>query len=188
MRTEEEHVLLKLLMSDDERAYTSLYRLFYIPMLLLSRKYVNDEEAAKDLVQEVFISLLGRGKEFHAMAALKEYLYISVRNGCFNYLRHEKVKNRFELHARREEHDEELFWERVMEEDIHARLMAAVDRLPARYRDVIGYTLDGYKISEIARKMNISLDTAKEYKKEGKKRLVTNLRSLSFLVPWILSL
>ena len=39
-------------------------------------------------------------------------------------------------------------------------------------------SLDGYKISEVAEKMGISLETAKEYKKEGKKRLSVRLRSL----------
>ena len=46
------------------------------------------------------------------------------------------------------------------------------------YINVMMLSLDGYKISEVAEKMGISLETAKEYKKEGKKRLSVRLRSL----------
>ena len=47
-----------------------------------------------------------------------------------------------------------------------------------RKDSVMMLSLDGYKISEVAEKMGISLETAKEYKKEGKKRLSVRLRSL----------
>ncbi|MDR2131193.1 MAG: sigma-70 family RNA polymerase sigma factor [Odoribacteraceae bacterium] len=183
-----EHILLEQLSRDDDRAYTVLYKLFYVPLLLFSRKYVHDEEAVKDLVQEVFVSMLGRKKDFENMIALKEYLYSSARNGCINYLRHEKVKGRFESYLLREGDEMDLFWDRVMEEDIYARLLWAVDHLPRQYRNVIRYTLEGDKISEIARKMDIALDTAKEYKKEGKRRLLFHLRSLCLLVPSLFSL
>ena len=176
MMSENQDILLKQLEKDDERAYARLYALFFVPLLLFSRKYVNDEEVAKDVVQEVFISMLGRKKEFYNMTALREYLYNSARNACLNHLRHEKVKGRFEHRAAREGEEEERFQERVLEEEVYARLAAAIERLPGQYRAVIRYTLEGYKISEIARKMNISLDTAKEYKKAGKKRLIIALR------------
>ena len=39
-------------------------------------------------------------------------------------------------------------------------------------------SLDGLKNSGSAEKMGFSLETAKEYKKEGKKRLSVRLRSL----------
>lgn len=188
MQSEEHAILLQQLRRDDDVAYVALYRLFYLPLVLFSRKYVNQVEIAKDLVQEVFISMLGRKKEFENMIALKEYLYNSARNACLNYLRHEKVKNRFELRFLSEENDMDLFWERVIEEDIHAHLVLAIEQLPGQYRRVMRYTLEGNKISEIARKMNLALDTAKEYKKEGKKRLVIQLRSLRYLLPVILSL
>ena len=40
------------------------------------------------------------------------------------------------------------------------------------------YVVDvkGYKISEVAELMGISLETAKEYKKDGKKRLYNKLK------------
>jgi RNA polymerase sigma-70 factor (ECF subfamily) len=181
-------ILLKQLERDEDRAYATLYTLFYVPLMLFSHKYVNDEEIAKDLVQDVFISMLGRKKNFSDMIALKGYLYHSARNACLNHLRHERIKGRFENRALREKEHVEAFQEYLIEEEVHARLASAIDRLPGQYRAVMRYTLEGRKISEIAREMNITLDTAKEYKKEGKKRLVIDLRAFRDLVSFILFL
>jgi len=95
-----------------------------------------------------------------------------------NYIQHEQVKGRYEAFVLREFDDVDLFWDRVLEEDIYARVLEVVQELPRQYRNVMMLSLDGYKISEVAEKMGISLETAKEYKKEGKKRLSVRLRSL----------
>ena len=97
-----------------------------------------------------------------------------------NYIQHEQVKGRYEAFVLREFDDVDLFWDRVLEEDIYARVLEVVQELPRQYRNVMMLSLDGYKISEVAEKMGISLETAKEYKKEGKKRLSVRLRSLGF--------
>jgi RNA polymerase sigma factor, sigma-70 family len=130
------------------------------------------------VVQEFFISMLGQKKNFENVTALKVYLYHSVKNRCMNYIQHEQVKGRYEAFVLREFDDVDLFWDRVLEEDIYARVLEVVQELPRQYRNVMMLSLDGYKISEVAEKMGISLETAKEYKKEGKKRLSIRLRSL----------
>ena len=165
----EQEILLEHLAKDDDMAYTLLYKQFYVPMVLFASQYINNEEASKDVVQEFFISMLGQKKDFENVTALKVYLYHSVKNRCMNYIQHEQVKGRYEAFVLREFDDVDLFWDRVLE---------VVQELPRQYRNVMMLSLDGYKISEVAEKMGISLETAKEYKKEGKKRLSVRLRSL----------
>ena len=174
----ERAILLEHVAKDDVMAYTLLYKQFYVPMVLFASQYINNEEASKDVVQEFFISMLGQKKDFENVTALKVYLYHSVKNRCMNYIQHEQVKGRYEAFVLREFDDVDLFWDRVLEEDIYARVLEVVQELPRQYRNVMMLSLDGYKISEVAEKMGISLETAKEYKKEGKKRLSVRLRSL----------
>jgi RNA polymerase sigma factor, sigma-70 family len=174
----EQKILLEHLAKEDDMAYTILYEQFYVPMVLFAGKYIRDEEAAKDVVQEFFISMLGQKKRFENMIALKVYLYNSVKNRCFNYLRHERVREEYEAMVIREFDDVDLFWDRVMEEDVYVRVMHVVEELPQQYRNVMMLSLEGYKISEVAERMGIALDTAKEYKKEGKKRLGARLQAL----------
>lgn len=174
----EQRILLEHLPKDDNLAYTLLYKHFYTPMVLFASKYINDAEASEDLVQDFFISMLGQKKEFENITALKVYLYSSVKNRCLNYIRHEQIKGRYEALILKECDDVDVFWDRVLEEDVYARVMEVVQELPRQYRNVMIFSLEGYKISEVAEKMGISLDTAKEYKKEGKKRLGVRLQAL----------
>ena len=48
------------------------------------------------------------------------------------------------------------------------------------------HSLEGMKLSEIADKMQISLETVKEYRSNGKKKLLTLLKNkeLVLLVSW----
>ena len=71
---------------------------------------------------------------------------------------------------------QEVFLERMMEEDVFARILTTVKQLPPQCGKVMLLTLKGYKISEVAEFMGISLETAKEYKKDGKKRLYNKLK------------
>ena len=49
---------------------------------------------ANDIVQEIFISLYEKSEILNYDLSLKSYLFNSVRNRCFNYLRDRKVEDR----------------------------------------------------------------------------------------------
>lgn len=166
----------------EENAYGLLYRHFYTPLVLFVGKYVGNEDVAKDIVQELFISMLDMEVKFDSRVALKVYLYTAAKNKALNYLRHLKVRGQYEVMALEEGEKYEVFLERMMEEDVFARIMLVVDQLPPQCRKVMTLTLKGYKISEIAEMMEISLDTAKEYKKDGKKRLCGKLRGAAYSI------
>ena len=174
-------LLAKRIFQGDEEAFKILYEEFFHTLLAIACKYV-ESEVAKDIVQEVFISMLDLEMKFDTRVALKVYLYTSVKNKALNYLRHLKVRGQYESMALKEGEKYEVFLERMMEEDVFARIMMVVEQLPPQYRKVMTLTLKGYKISEIAEMMGISLDTAKEYKKDGKKRLCTKLNGAVYSI------
>lgn len=182
MKKNQRDLLLESLKRREETAYKLLYRHFYTPLVLFVGKYVCDEDVAKDIVQELFISLLDMEVKFANRVALKVYLYTAAKNKALNYLRHLKVRGQYEVMALEEGEKYEVFLERMMEEDVFARIMLEVEQLPPQYRKVMTLTLKGYKISEIAEMMGISLDTAKVYKKDGKKRLYAKLNSAVYSI------
>ena len=169
-------LLLEYLRQQKEKAYELLYHDYYVPLVLFAGKYVGNEEVAKDIVQEFFISLLDKEMVFNNRIALKVYLYTGVRNKSLNYLRHLKIRRQYEMKMLEEGEKQEVFIERMMEEDVFARILTTVKQLPPQCGKVMLLTLKGYKISEVAEFMGISLETAKEYKKDGKKRLYNKLK------------
>ena len=161
-------LLLDYLHQGKEKAYELLYHYYYVPLVLFAGKYVGNEEVAKDIVQEFFISLLDKEMAFDNRIALKVYLYTGVRNKSLNYLRHLKIRRQYEMKMLEEGENQEVFLERMMEEDVFARILTNLEQLQPQCGKVMSLTLKGYKISEVAELMGISLETAKEYKKDCK--------------------
>ncbi len=177
---DQEIPFLKSLQHKEEKAYRFLYLNYYVPLVLFARKYVTDEEIAKDLVQDFFISMLQQEVTFKNLVALKVYLYNGVKNKALNHLRHQEIQAQYETRTLESGDESEEFWDRVIEEDLYARLLTSIEKLPTQYRRVMQLTLQGFKIAEIDEIMGISVETAKEYKKTGKKRLSEKLRGNSF--------
>ena len=57
---------------------------------MIARRIVEDEDVAKDLVQEIFIRLWEKRKTYDFQEMTDIFLYVSVRNKCFDYLRSRK--------------------------------------------------------------------------------------------------
>lgn len=173
----ESETWLDLLARKDNRAFQYLYRCYYVALKDLAFYYVKDNEAAEDLVQDVFIALLESDYKFSEEHEVKLFLYSSLKNKCISFFRKQKVREEYHQQVLATQSESEHFWEKVLEEDVYAQLMAAIETLPSRCRLVMQMSLDGVKIADIAAKMNISVDTVKEYKANGKKKLASKLRS-----------
>lgn len=127
-------LLLDYLHQGKEKAYELLYHYYYVPLVLFAGKYVGNEEVAKDIVQEFFISLLDKEMVFDNRIALKVYLYTGVRNKSLNYLRHLKIRRQYEMKMLEEGENQEVFLERMMEEDVFARILTTIEQLPPAMR------------------------------------------------------
>lgn len=80
------------LISDEERSYlSSIYRKHYDGIFLYAGRLTHQQEAAKDIAQDVFVKLLTSNKAFDDEEGIKAFLYAAVRNACIDFIRHEKV-------------------------------------------------------------------------------------------------
>ena len=182
----DQDVLLDLLARKDNRAYQYLYQCYYVALKALANYYVKDNDVAEDLVQDVFISLLESTHRFISGDEVKYFLYSALKNRCVSYFRKQQVRDRYQRELLGTASEMGSFWEKVLEEDVYANLMAAIEQLPPQCRLVMQLTLEGLKISEIASRLRISEDTVKEHKKNGKQklaRMVENPFLISLIFP-----
>ena len=149
--------------------------------------YVKDNDVAEDLVQDVFISLLESDYKFKTENDIKYFLYGSLKNKCISHSRKQKVRDKYYQDVVSSLNEEEHFWDKVLEEDVYARLMAAIETLPPQCKLVMIMTLDGLKASEIAERLHISVDTVKDHKSNGKKKLTAQLKDTELLGSAIFS-
>ena len=97
----------------DEKIVRELFEQHYTPLVLFAKGYIPDLDTDKDVVQEVFLSLIESQETFNDVDNLKAYLYGTVRHKCLKYLRHEEVKRRYQKYMQSEAPDETRTYEGI---------------------------------------------------------------------------
>ena len=71
-----------------------LFKTHYAAMFRLAMSLLYDEDEARDVVSDVFASLLGGGLAIRSDNA-QGFLLTCVRNSCINVIRHKQMRERF---------------------------------------------------------------------------------------------
>lgn len=162
----------------DPQAFTYFFDLHWDELYRRAFQHVQDEELAKDVVQEVFIHLWERKHLIRTdYASLKPYLWKAVKNKILNYYAAEKVRKQvWEQVAQRMDLfiDEGQYSPRDYE-----RLEQLVDKsvaaLPPLMKAVYLMRNENHSITHIAQVLNIAEQTVKNYLTEARRRLKQDL-------------
>ncbi len=84
--------ILKLLALNDERAISILYQQHASTLFKTSNLILDNEDAAHELVQELFITIWEKRGRLNIKPPIKSYLLRAVTNKSRNYLRNRKTK------------------------------------------------------------------------------------------------
>ena len=157
----DDHTLIQGLISGRESSYNALFNEYYLVLTAYARTYVADTDLAREIVQDMFVRLYESRHLLKNVAALKSYLYRSVRNSCLNHLKSNKIhhrhKEKIRLAQSGEEHDITI---EIQESELEHRIFQIVSGLPEKCRQVFRMSrVDGLKNDEIAVKCNISKRT-----------------------------
>lgn len=85
--------LTALIKSGDHAAFAELYNRYAVPMYYKVNQMLRDEEASKDLIQELFISLWSKTELLQADNNISGYLYTSARHRVLKHIQKNKLKN-----------------------------------------------------------------------------------------------
>jgi RNA polymerase sigma-70 factor (ECF subfamily) len=160
---------------------------YFTPLALFSKTYTNDIEISKDIVQDIFCTLLENQTLFSSINNFKAYLYNAVKNKSLNYLRHDQVKTNFiKYKAEKNNEKDDSFWSKVIEEEVYSQLMKAINKLPSQCKKVYLLLLEGKGNEEIANILDLNIETVKSHKKNGKRILASRLKGLMTVLELIM--
>ena len=154
--------------------FERLFSDYYGILVCYAQKYTKREDIAEDIVQDVFASLWEENRIFPSQANFRSFLYISIRNAAFDYLRHQNVESSYieeALTANRFLSDDSF-----QKEEVFRLLFKQIDLLPERCREIFLLHLEGYDNDAIAKKLSLSIETVKTQKKRAMKTLRNNLK------------
>jgi len=149
----------------------SLFKTHYKQMYHLALTLLFDEAESKDVVSDVFVSLLG-GSTVMRTDKAKAFLMMSVRHRCMNVLQHKQVKERF---ARLLAEDEDtLVRDNTVEEQMQMEeLMRYVrDNLSPMEQNVFRLRyLREMTCQEVAEALNVSRQTVHTHLKQSVEKI-----------------
>lgn len=82
--------LIDLLAADNEQAFTEIYNRYWQTLLTTAYNIIQDEQAAQDAVQNVFVSLWKRRKDV-VIHSLKAYLQQAIRYAVLKHFREQRA-------------------------------------------------------------------------------------------------
>ncbi|MFH6770067.1 RNA polymerase sigma-70 factor [Gaetbulibacter aquiaggeris] len=175
---------------DNKSSKSNLKQIFdayYEALVQYANRFLHTKAECEDLVQDVFVSLWEKENIFPDEVSLKVYLYKTVRNKCYNVIKHNKVKNKYAEITIQSIEDDNLFLKQILEEEIVRQLYHAIEVLPERKKQIIKLSLKGLKNSEIADELNIKLQTVKTLKSQSYKILREQFKDLSTIIFFLLA-
>lgn len=142
-------------------------------------RFIDDMEVVRDIVQESFIAMWDRIHTFREEAHVKAFLYATIRNKAINYLRDREIEER-NLGKLCQLQDDNVFRNMAIEEEMYNFLCRKIEMLPPMQREVLWMHVDGYSNDEIAKKLNITVNTVLTHKQRAKSELKGYLDRLDF--------
>ena len=142
---------------NDTKAQSELYQLFSSKLFSVSLKYSRNYAEAEDNLQDAFITIFDKIKQYKSKGSFEGWLKRITINTALQRYRSQKV---FDIVNEEAIADEAIA---IEEEDVSLDfLLKCIQELPDRYRLVFNlYVLDGYSHKEIADLLKITSGTSK---------------------------
>ncbi|WP_315815403.1 RNA polymerase sigma factor [Paraflavitalea speifideaquila] len=112
-------------------------------MTSLAKSIVQNEAQAEDIIMDVLCTYWEKRGDFHQVRDVKAYLYVTVRNRCYDYFRHQQVIKAAgpQLEYLFQPTDEISSFEEMQAEvtvaETIVQLYQAIEGLPEKYRRIL---------------------------------------------------
>lgn len=171
-----EKELIIRLKEGDEKAFTTLYRLYWPKVYNFARLYLSSITEAEEVVQEVFVKVWETRDLLQADDHFKGFLFIITRNLIFNQFRKSFNENAYKLTIMSAAMDHYDMESELSAADLQAFIQKMICELPPRQQEVFKLSRNEHlSYKEIATRLNISEKTVERHINEALKFLKKNI-------------
>lgn len=184
---DKEQYLLEGIKRGSDEAFRMLFDLYYDRLFCIARQYVNDDFIADTVVGDLFFHIWEIHRTLNIQTSLNAYLIRSVRNHAINYLQKNYIGRETDLDG-----ISSLFIQSdeyplgiLLEKELIEVVRHEINKLPPETRQVLILSrMEELKHTEVAEKLQISVNTVKYHIKQALAILRENLKGY-FTVLWV---
>jgi RNA polymerase sigma-70 factor (ECF subfamily) len=156
----------------DKKAVDAFFDAYWGRIYGFAYQLSKDEAEAEDIAIKGFTVLFTSERVFSTLDQVRAFLYVTVRNASFNYLKsRERLTQRQQRYVALVEEDKDLE-NAQLEGEVMEALYAAVNQLPEDWAVVLRLLyFEGLKYQEVADSLGLSMDAVKARRRAGVNRL-----------------
>ena len=153
---------------NDRKCQEKLYKAFFVSMMRMCMRYVNDRNKAAEIVNDGFLKVFKKIDQFENRGSFEGWVRRIVFHSISDNLKKDANYLKFMVFEDHDVRASSNVLGKLYEEDI----LKLVDELPPASGEVfILFAIQGYSHKEIAEQKNISVGTSKWHLSEARKRL-----------------
>lgn len=165
---------VKPLSAGSEQEFEQLFKEHFKSLYAYAFTILKNEAVAEETVQNVFYKIWEKKVPDNIQTSLKAYLYKAVYHDCLNYLKHQKIKARYQLHVMHQSnnHNDQGAAKKILVRELEEKLRAAMNTLPQQCRTIFQLSrFEGLKYQQIADQLGISVKTVENQMGKALKQL-----------------
>jgi len=174
--------ILDMIGQNDEEAFRILYKKYWRLLLKYASTYIDDEYVCKEIVQELFVHLHSSSPRLRIYSSFSSYLFASIRNKIFNYLRNQSVYNRHVKKAGNNRMQSCNDVEQMIDlGELQRGIRFSLKRMPLKYSEVyILHDENSYTLKKISEILDRPVDTIEKQLRKARCLLRNDLRQGRF--------
>ena len=139
--------------------YEQLFKHYYNHLVHFSYRYVKNEQAAEDVVHDVFVNIWNNRDKLDFTLNFKSYLYTAVRNQSLKQIQKTSKFDLIEIDAVQQK-DENTPENLMISREFEKAISKAISELPEKRSEIFCmHRFDNLTYSEIALTLNLSVKT-----------------------------
>ncbi|MCZ4245282.1 RNA polymerase sigma-70 factor [Pedobacter punctiformis] len=174
--------LIALIKEGNKLAFDDVFIKHFKSLHAYAYTIIKERDDAEEIVQNVFVRIWTKRAQLKTDGYLKSFLYRAVHNESLNYLKHKKIRSKFDLHyADSAKNDMGNLNKDLMAAELERNIHAAINDLPEKCREVFQLSrFEQLKYQQIADALNISIKTVEN--QMGKALKILRLKMVDFLI------
>lgn len=182
------HQLLQRFHDGDPAALGELSDQYSPALIGFATRLLHEPFLAGDIVQDVYIKLWQRKKEFDSQEGIKKYLFVSTRNACINQNEKFRVRQGQAASSDADSDPDEAMRKLILSEYL-GLIYQIVSAMPEKLQQVFYLSFEeGLSPEEIAQQLETPRQTIKNRKVEVYKALREGLKHYKLAMPVLLKM
>jgi len=168
----EDKCILEGLEKGEAKVFEYIFKKYFKLLVVYAKTYVEDIDLAQDITQDIFVKIYEKRESLSVYTSLKSYLYTSIRNKCFDYLKLEKIHRLHKETIKQTSSEIDEDEDKISEIELQEKIAIAIGKLPEQNQLIFRLSrLEGKTNQEIADTLGLSKRTVETHISNALKKL-----------------